>query len=168
MRVLVLAFALPLALLLGACADEAAERAYTNPQQVFRETMEAVHDGDLRALEDLLTKDARFILQADLRRLRENLASPRPDDPILAVAMVRLGEGYQAEVARAVEAGPEALLKFWATRLSPRERQPTQRGVRVDPTAQSMEFLYTDADGVERGVLLVQSRGRWYVSRLAL
>jgi len=167
MRIPLLALCLAPALVLSACSDADPGLDFTNPQVVFRASMEAIHDGDWASLETLLTNKARVALAADLRRVQKNLASPRPGSPLMATVELRLGPGYEAEVRRAVEGGLPELLRFFV-KLSPRPREPAQRGVRIDPATLSMEFLYETSAGEQRPVKLIQARGRWYVAALQL
>ncbi len=156
-----------LVMALGACADEPAGPDLSNPQVVFQAAMHAVHDGDWPALEGLLTKDARFALEGDLKRLQTNLAAPTPDAQLMKIVRRAMGEDADEEVRRAVAGGMPAMLRFFV-RLSPRGRDPGQRGMQVDPKSQSIDFLYMTSAGEQRVVKVVQARGRWYVALLAL
>jgi hypothetical protein len=156
-----------LVLVLGACSDEPSGPDYSDPQVVFSSAMRAVHDGDWLALEGLLTKDARFALEGDLRRLQKNLAAPQPDAHLMKIVRHAMAETADEEVKRAVAGGMPEMLRFFV-KLSPRGRDPGQRGMAFNPRAQSIDFLYMTSAGEQRAVKLLQTRGRWYVARLPL
>ena len=154
------------AAVLPACGDDdAGGPDLTNPQEVFLASLRAVHDGDWPQLERLLTKDARHALESDMRRLKKNLAAR--DKNLMRVVTQQLGDDADASVGTAVGGGMREMLMFFV-KLSPREREPQQRGMRLDPKTQSTQFTYVIANGEERVVTLVQARGRWYVSNLQL
>ena len=160
---------LALLLLVVACAacgreDEPTVDA-SNPQVTFTGALRAVHDGDWPTLQRYLTKDARFAMESDLRRLQKNLAAR--DTQLMRVVEHQLGEGYESEVAAAVAGDMPAMLRFFV-RLSPREREPAAMGMRIDPRTRAIQMGYTIANGEQRSVTLVQDRGRWYVSNLQL
>lgn len=156
-----------LALVLAGCGAEEPTIDAQNPQVVFEGAMRAVHDGDWTTLQHYLTKDARFALEKDLRRVQTNLATPRPGSPLMQVVQLRLGDDYQAEVDTAVRGGMPELLRFFV-KLSPRERRPQSGPMKIDPKSRSVTLPYALSSGEERTVTLVQARGRWYVSNLQL
>lgn len=155
------------AAVLGGCGTEDASLDASNPQVVYEATMRAVHDGDWGQLQQLLTKDARFALEHDMNRLQKNLATPRSGSQLMRVVEHQLGEGHQAAVAEAVAGGMPEMLRFFV-KLSPREREPGLRGMKLEPGSQTVTIPYLLANGEEKTVTLVQARGRWYVSNLQL
>lgn len=163
-----LRLALPVLLLLcAACGGDEDEPTVdaSNPQVTFAGALRAVHDADWANLQRYLTKDARFAMEADMQRLQKNLAAR--DAQLMRIVEQQIGEGYEAEVAKAVAGGMPAMLRFFV-KLSPREREPDSLGVRIDPRTRSVQMGYRIANGQERSVTLVQARGRWYVSNLGL
>lgn len=156
-----------LAFLLAGCGEDDDGFRAGNPQVVFQGAMRAVHDGDWVLLQRYLTKDARMALEADMRRLRTNLATPEPGSPLMRVVELRLGESWQADVDEAVSGGMPAMLRFFV-KLSPRERDPAPDQMQLDPRTNSAQIPYQLHDGDIKVVTLVQERGRWYVSKLPL
>lgn len=159
--------ALLLAFLLAGCGEDDDGFRAGNPQVVFQGAMRAVHDGDWELLQRYLTRDARVALEADMRRLRTNLATPEPGSPLLRVVEVRLGDAWQAEVDTALSGGMPTMLRFFV-KLSPREREPAPDRMQLDPRTNSAQIPYQLHDGDIKVVTLVEEGGRWYVSKLPL
>lgn len=159
------AFVVVLAALAGGCGGEEGGLDRADGQAVFRATMRAVHEADWKTLESLLTKDARFALERDMRRLQTNLAAPSAGSELHARAKEALGEAYEAQVRAAVEGDLAAVLRFYV-RAWPRARDPSPKALKLDSL--QMEILYEAPGAVLRPVRLVRQRGRWFVQELHL
>ena len=152
---------------LAACGEEQGDVDASNPFVTFRGAMAALHDGDWTTLQRYLSKDARFALEKDLRRLQKNLAEPRPNSQLMEIVKLQLGEGYEAEVERAVNGGMPELMRFFVA-FSPREKDPPLGPPVLDPKRGVATLTYSLSSGEQRTVALEQHAGRWVITNLQL
>lgn len=149
----------------AACGSDDDDAFRADPNQVFARAMQAVHDADWDALLPLLTKQARFTLERDLRRLKTRLAHPEDGKREREIAAARLGADYEEELRRATGGDFAAVLRFFV-RISPRAAA-VKTPKRTLGTFKA-EILYVDGEGNLRPVRLVRLRRGWYVDELQL
>lgn len=127
--------------------------------------MRAVHAADWNALEKELTKDARFTLERDLKRLVRRLGHPQDGKREREIARARLGDGADEAIRRASKGGLAEGLAFFVL-LTPRAEVPPRKGFKLEQF--KAEILYALADGTQRVVGFVRRADGWYVSDLQL
>jgi hypothetical protein len=154
------------AAVLPACGGEADDEAWRyDANRVFDRAMQAVHDADWATLRTLLTKNARFALENDLRLLERRLAHPEDGRRTREVARERLGADYAAELERATQGGVADVLRFFVL-LSPRAARPPTG--RREFARRRVEILYADEAGNQHSVRLVRRPEGWLVDDLQL
>jgi len=132
---------------------------------VYERTMRAVHAGDWQALEKELTKEARFTLESDMRRLARRLGHAEGGKREREIARSRLGDEADAAIEQGAEGGLAGTLKFFV-RIAPRDPVPLQKGLKLEKF--KAEILYALPNGEHRLVRFVRLTQGWFVSELQL
>jgi hypothetical protein len=163
-RTLLLASLLALLAALAGCGDEDGfDRSNVNT--VYERAMAAVFDADWKTLQGLLTKRARFTMEHDLERLRRRLAHPVDGKREREIAAVLLGSEADAAIEQAAQGGLGDALRV-LVRISPRDRTPARKGVKLAKFKASM--LYQIESGKLLSIRLVLQPKGWFVDELQL
>jgi hypothetical protein len=162
-----------LALLLAACGGSDPQAppppSQDSWQVVFKGVLSAMAARDLDALRSLLSPPGRQALDADLASFAEQLADPEKGAERLAQVRRHWPEMPDALVERVRARDLRAAWTIFMEAGNPRDVQPTQAGVQIDPARpDEVTALYRYGKGPERPVLMRRARGQWAVEGLSL